>query len=52
VFADHFASDPIKDNSPANAERRPVGLAVAADGSLFITDSVKGRIWRVTYSAT
>jgi len=52
VFADRFASDPIKDNSPANAERRPVGLAVAADGSLYITDSVKGRIWRVTYSET
>lgn len=52
VFADHFASNPLKENSPANAERRPVGLAVAADGSLFITDSVKGRIWRVTYSET
>lgn len=52
VFADHFASDPLQDNSPANAERRPVGLAVAADGSLYITDSVNGRIWRVTYAGT
>jgi glucose/arabinose dehydrogenase len=51
VFADRFASVPLRENSPANAERRPVGLAVAADGSLYITDSVNGRIWRVTYSA-
>jgi len=52
VFANHFVSDPLQDNSPANAERRPVGLAVAADGSLYITDSVNGRIWRVTYAGT
>lgn len=52
VFADRFAREPLKDNTPANAERRPVGLAVAADGSLYITDSVKGRIWRVTYTGT
>lgn len=52
LFADRFASDPLKENSPANAERRPVGLAVAADGALYITDSVNGRIWRVTYSGT
>jgi glucose/arabinose dehydrogenase len=52
VFADRFASAALRDNNPANAERRPVGLAVAGDGSLYITDSVNGRIWRVTYSGT
>lgn len=48
VFADGFAGE-IKDNSPRNAEFRPTGLAVGPDGSLYIADSQKGRIWRVSY---
>ena len=48
VFADGFAGA-LKDNNPRNADYRPVGLAVAPDGSLYIADSQKGRIWRVTY---
>jgi glucose/arabinose dehydrogenase len=47
-FADGFAAD-LKDNNPRNAQYRPVGLAVGPDGSLYIADSQKGRIWRVTY---
>lgn len=35
--------------SPGEAEYRPMGLAVAPDGALFISDSKKGRIWRVVY---
>lgn len=31
---------------------RPVDVAVAADGSLLITDDGAGKIWRVTYGAT
>jgi glucose/arabinose dehydrogenase len=50
VFADGFAGE-IKDNNPRNAEFRPVGLALGPDGSLYISDSQKGRIWRVTYGA-
>ncbi len=50
VFADGFAAE-LKDNNPRNAEFRPVGLAVGSDGSLYISDSQKGRIWRVTYGA-
>ena len=49
VFADGFASE-ITDNNPRNARYRPVGLAVGPDGSLYISDSQKGRIWRVTYA--
>jgi len=28
---------------------RPVGLAVAADGALLVSDDMGGKIWRVTY---
>ncbi len=48
TFADGFAgTDKLK--SPRDARFRPMGLAMAPDGALFITDSMKGRIWRVTY---
>ena len=31
------------------AKARPAGLAEAADGSLYISDMVNGKIWRVIY---
>ena len=40
--------DPVR--SPGGARARPTGLAMGADGSLYISDSVKGRIWRVVYT--
>jgi glucose/arabinose dehydrogenase/cytochrome c553 len=46
VFADGFAG-PSKESGKANY--RPTGLAVAPDGAVFISDDVRGRIWRVTY---
>jgi len=46
IFADGFAG-PVK--SPAKAEYRPTGLAVGLDGSLYVSDDVKGRIYRITY---
>jgi glucose/arabinose dehydrogenase len=33
--------------SPGQARHRPMGLAQSPDGSLYVTDSVKGRIWRI-----
>jgi glucose/arabinose dehydrogenase len=48
VFADGFAGD-MKDNNPRNARYRPVGLAIAPDGSMYVADSQKGRIWHITY---
>ena len=51
VFADGFAGQSATELTPRNAVHRPVGLAVAPDGSLFVTDSQKGRIWRISYSA-
>ena len=48
VFADGFAGvDTIVNTS--DAAYRPMGLATGPDGSLYITDSRKGKIWRVMY---
>lgn len=49
TFADEFAADGSDITSPADADYRPCGLAVGPDGSLYISDSTEGRIWRVTY---
>jgi mono/diheme cytochrome c family protein len=35
--------------SPDKAEHRPDGLAVGPDGALYISDDVRGRIYRVVY---
>jgi glucose/arabinose dehydrogenase len=49
VFASGFAG---KDQlmNPNDAAARADGLAQAPDGSLYITDSQKGKIWRVIYT--
>ena len=49
VFADGFSGKEELFN-PGDAEHRPVGLAQGPDGSLFISDSRKGTIWRVLYT--
>jgi glucose/arabinose dehydrogenase/mono/diheme cytochrome c family protein len=46
IFADGFAGA-VK--SPDKAAHRPSGLAVGPDGSLYISDDVHGRIYRVVY---
>lgn len=33
-----------------DADHRPVGLAQARDGSILVSDDVKGRIWRISYT--
>ena len=50
VFADGFAGPDPADRNAAKATYRPVGLAVAPDGSLYVADSQKGRLWRITYA--
>ena len=48
VFADGFAGvDTIMNVS--DAIYRPMGLAMGPDGSLYIGDTEKGKIWRVMY---
>ncbi|GAB3319529.1 sorbosone dehydrogenase family protein [Larkinella ripae] len=64
VFAENFAGvaeqgQPGTDanagkldlSSPGDAKHRPMGLAQGPEGSLYITDSVKGKVWRVMYTA-
>ena len=52
VFADGFAGPSPGDKNAKSAAYRPVGEAVAPDGSLYVADSNKGRIWRITYGET
>jgi glucose/arabinose dehydrogenase len=50
IFADGFAgTDTI--NSTRDAKYRPCGLAQGPDGSLYVVDSNKGKIWRIIYSS-
>lgn len=48
VFADGFSQN---DNflSPGDATYRPCGLAQGADGALYVSDSRKGKIWKIQY---
>ena len=48
IFADGFTGTDSLIN-PGDARFRPCGLAEGPDGSLYICDSQKGRIWRVMH---
>ncbi|QJW90006.1 c-type cytochrome [Spirosoma taeanense] len=49
VFADGFAGvDPIVNVS--DAVYRPMGIAMGPDGSLYVAETEKGKIWRITYT--
>lgn len=49
IFADGFAGV-SEINSTNDARYRPCGLAEGPDGSLYVVDSIKGKIWRILYS--
>jgi glucose/arabinose dehydrogenase len=50
IFADNFASVTAIE-SPGQAEHRPCGLAVGPDGSLYVSDDVKGTIYKISYAS-
>lgn len=48
VFADGFAGvDTVRHQD--DAQYRPVGLSEGPDGSLYVIESKKGKIWRIVY---
>jgi len=51
IFADNFSGSAANTaKGGRSAEHRPVGLAMGADGSLYVTDDVKGAIYRIIYT--
>jgi glucose/arabinose dehydrogenase len=50
VFADGFAGPAPTSRLAASAAYRPVGLAIAPDGGLYVADSQKGKLWKISYS--
>lgn len=49
TFADGFMGEEST-ISLGYAKHRPMALAIAPDGALYISDSIIGRIWRVVYT--
>ncbi len=49
IFADGFTGKG-KIMSPREAQHRPCGLAMAADGSLLVSDDSKGWVWKISYN--
>lgn len=50
IFADGFAGVPPEEIEPSKAKHRPVGLAIAPDGSLYVADDAGGRIYKISYT--
>jgi glucose/arabinose dehydrogenase len=46
IFADGFAGA-VK--SPDKAAHRPTGVAAGPDGSLYVSDDIRGRIYKIVY---
>jgi glucose/arabinose dehydrogenase len=51
-YYEDFVTGWLSDPKGPTAWGRPVGLAIAQDGALLITDEPGGVIWRVSYKGT
>ncbi|HEY5367462.1 MAG TPA: PQQ-dependent sugar dehydrogenase [Hanamia sp.] len=49
IFADNFSGDGLK-NSTGTIQYRPTGLAQGPDGDLYVSDDLKGAIFRIAYT--
>src|ERR1700722_18958077 len=49
IFADGFAGATI---TPEDAVHRPSGLAVGPDGALYVSDDIRGPIYRIVYQGS
>ncbi|HET7584019.1 MAG TPA: PQQ-dependent sugar dehydrogenase [Gemmatimonadaceae bacterium] len=47
TFADNFAGVDL--SKGGEVQHRPMGLAQSPDGSLFVTDSRTGKVWKISY---
>ena len=50
IFADGFSGSPEKTAS-GRADYRPCGLAQGPDGALYVSDDVKGAVFKITYTS-
>jgi mono/diheme cytochrome c family protein len=50
VFASGFPNRREEFTNPRDARYRPCGVAVGPDGSLYVTDTEKGRVWKISYT--
>jgi len=48
VFADGFKGADVLEN-PADAVHRPMSIAQGAEGELYVSSTVSGRVWRIDY---
>ena len=51
IFADGFIGREVISDME-EAEHRPMGLAQGPDGSLYISESKKGKIWRIIFNGS
>lgn len=50
TFAEGFGG-PGNIASPRDAKHRPTGVALGPDGALYVTDSRKGKIWKIVHDS-
>jgi glucose/arabinose dehydrogenase len=48
IFADNFSGGPEKTAS-GRVEHKPCGLAQGPDGSLYVSDDLRGTVWKISY---
>ncbi|HVM89286.1 MAG TPA: PQQ-dependent sugar dehydrogenase [Puia sp.] len=49
VFADGFSGGP-QQTASGLVKHRPCGIALAPDGSIYVSDDEKGTIWKISYT--